>query len=347
MPAGNTGSYFARDTNASITQCAVAASDASYRHNNNFTVSLWHAGSPGINKNIASVWRESSNERLWLLSNQTDGSCRLILSASGTGVSSNHKTATPCFDFSWKHIVFWFASGVFGMKINDVLQTLTVTTAWTAGAVSLYSGATTVQAMLAGKNPNSPIADDAAGGCYGDFSLFNKVLSASEITELYNQGRPRTASHSAYGNCTNHWPVDQNDSATELRDVKNGAGSKMTITKSGANAVFDPSANYPKVEDTVAAGNVLSGITFDVNQTGTLLVPTAAQVAAQVLDTELVETGYSVRNSQRLMLAALAGKVSGASTNTVTIRDVNDSKNRIVATVDSNGNRTAVTKDVS
>ena len=31
----------------------------------------------------------------------------------------------------------------------------------------------------------------------------------------------------------------------------------------------------------------------------------------------------------------------------VTIRDVNDAKNRIVATVDASGNRSAVTKDVS
>jgi hypothetical protein len=45
------------------------------------------------------------------------------------------------------------------------------------------------------------------------------------------------------------------------------------------------------------------------------------------------------------MAAALAGKVSGATTSTVTIRDVNDTRNRIVATVDGNGNRTALTLD--
>ena len=47
------------------------------------------------------------------------------------------------------------------------------------------------------------------------------------------------------------------------------------------------------------------------------------------------------------MLAALVGKLSGAATTTVTIRDVNDTKNRIIATVDADGNRTAVTEDVS
>ncbi len=288
MPAVNTGSYFVRDTNASITQCAVAASDVSYRLNNNFTISIWTALSPGTNKNIASMWRESSNERLWLLSNQTDGTLRLILSANGTAISSNHKTVTPCFDFSWKHIVITFASGTFFVYINNVLQTLSATTPWTAGAVSLYASSTTVQAMLAGKNPNSPIADDAAGGCYSDTSLWSKVLSTSEITELYNLGRPRTASHSAYSaSCTNHWPCDQSDNTTTLRDAKNGAGSAMTITKTGANAVFDQSASYPKVEDTVSAGSVLNGVTFDVNQTGTFVAPTAAAIATEVWDTTL------------------------------------------------------------
>ncbi len=285
MPATNTGSYFARDTNSTITQCAVAASDASYRLNNNFTISLWHAGQPGTNKNIASMWRESSNERLWLLSNQSDGTMRVILSHNGTGISYNAKTATACLDFSWKHYVLTFASGTILFYVNNVLQTMTVTTAWTAGSVSLYASATNVQAMLAGKNPNAPIADDAGGGCYGDFSLFNKVLSTAERTELYNLGRPRTASHSAYSaSCTNHWPVDQSDSSTTLRDAKNGAGSNMTIIKSGANAVFDASQNYPKVEDPAQPGNVVSGVVFDVNQVGTYVTYTAAEIADAVWD---------------------------------------------------------------
>lgn len=60
-----------------------------------------------------------------------------------------------------------------------------------------------------------------------------------------------------------------------------------------------------------------------------------------------VETGRTLRQSLRLMLASLAGKLSGAATTTVTIRDTNDTKDRILATVDSNGNRTATTYDVT
>lgn len=70
-------------------------------------------------------------------------------------------------------------------------------------------------------------------------------------------------------------------------------------------------------------------------------------LAFEMLDNQDIETGYSLRESLKLMLSAMAGKLSGAGTTTVTIRDINDLKDRITAIVDSNGNRTSVTKDVT
>ena len=60
-----------------------------------------------------------------------------------------------------------------------------------------------------------------------------------------------------------------------------------------------------------------------------------------------VETNTSLAESLRLANSVLGGKVSGASTSTETFRDINDTKNRVVADVDSNGNRTAITLDLS
>jgi hypothetical protein len=74
---------------------------------------------------------------------------------------------------------------------------------------------------------------------------------------------------------------------------------------------------------------------------------TAAQVAEQVLDSELVEIGLTVRGALRLIAAASAGEVA-ISGDTVTIRSaVADSKNRIVATTDAQGQRTAITFDLT
>lgn len=74
--------------------------------------------------------------------------------------------------------------------------------------------------------------------------------------------------------------------------------------------------------------------------------PTAAAIATEILAAGDVD-GYSIEETLKLCLAALAGKLSGAAGTTVTIRSADDSANRIVATVDSNGNRTAVTLDAT
>lgn len=59
-----------------------------------------------------------------------------------------------------------------------------------------------------------------------------------------------------------------------------------------------------------------------------------------------VETGYNLEEALRLILSAVAGKVSGAGGSTITIRSVTDGTSRIVATVDSNGNRSSIVYDV-
>lgn len=77
-------------------------------------------------------------------------------------------------------------------------------------------------------------------------------------------------------------------------------------------------------------------------------LPTANANADALLDrTAGVETGITPRQGMRLMVATLVGKLSGAATTTVTIRDTTDAKNRVVATVDADGNRSAVTLDAS
>lgn len=55
-----------------------------------------------------------------------------------------------------------------------------------------------------------------------------------------------------------------------------------------------------------------------------------------------LEGTFTAQEVLRLMASALAGKLSGAGSGVVTIRDINDTKDRIVANVDSNGNRSTV-----
>lgn len=77
-------------------------------------------------------------------------------------------------------------------------------------------------------------------------------------------------------------------------------------------------------------------------------LPTAAENATQLLDVAAgVETGLTVRQALRLMAAVLYGKGSGLSSTSVAYRDIGDTKNRVQAQVDADGNRSTVTLDAS
>jgi hypothetical protein len=74
--------------------------------------------------------------------------------------------------------------------------------------------------------------------------------------------------------------------------------------------------------------------------------PSANDNADALLDrSNGIETGWSMRHALRIVLAALGGKLSGAGTTAVNVRNATDTKTRITATVDAAGNRSAVTLD--
>jgi hypothetical protein len=103
-------------------------------------------------------------------------------------------------------------------------------------------------------------------------------------------------------------------------------------------------------DGTVAGTTVLTALgtlAAAINVTGDVL--TTGNVANAILDAlDGVEDGLTVRHALRLIAAATAGKISGAATTTITIRNaVVDDKDRIVATVTSDGDRTAITYDLT
>ncbi len=109
--------------------------------------------------------------------------------------------------------------------------------------------------------------------------------------------------------------------------------------------LYASDVNFPIFSPTLGSFQVLvkqqlSSLTQTVTDSG---------IAEAILDEpDSIETGVTVREALRLILAATAGKVSGGGTNTITFRNASaDTKNRIVATVDDQGNRSAIVYDVS
>lgn len=137
--------------------------------------------------------------------------------------------------------------------------------------------------------------------------------------------------------------------ATELSRLSGQARANGTAAGVGASPLAKPTRlrNRPGFANGVGAVQ-LALPKARARLVGVVRVNELTQddVTGAVLEAQ-IEDGLTLRQALRLLSAALAGKVSGAETTTVTIRNTADTKDRIVATVDANGNRTAVTTDVS
>lgn len=125
----------------------------------------------------------------------------------------------------------------------------------------------------------------------------------------------------------------------------------VDVTSWNGTAVASPAtAGYPSVtlksgtgtgEVSLSSGAVTVGTVND--KTGYAL--SSAGVDA-VLD-DAVEGSVTMRGILRAVLAFVAGKASGGGSSPVAYRDQADTKNRISLTVDSNGNRSSVTTDLT
>lgn len=74
--------------------------------------------------------------------------------------------------------------------------------------------------------------------------------------------------------------------------------------------------------------------------------PTAEQVASAVWSSVLIGSTITATQLMAIISAALAGKLSGAGTSLVKIRDIEDTKDIVTAAVDATGNRLTVTLDL-
>lgn len=154
------------------------------------------------------------------------------------------------------------------------------------------------------------------------------------------------------------------DSTEALRDRGDAAwtsGAAAPTAASIADAVWDEATvdhqaagSFGVVNDEYTAPLDAAGVRAAVGLASANLdtqldgLPTAAENAAGVLDLAAgVETGLTLRQALRLIVAASAGKLSGAATTTIVIRNPGDSKDRITATVTADGNRTAVVTDLT
>jgi hypothetical protein len=114
------------------------------------------------------------------------------------------------------------------------------------------------------------------------------------------------------------------------------------------SAKFDESTAFP-VKKADALTTELARLDSAASYKADVSAITGAALSSAGIDAildEVVVGTYTMRQLLAVMGAALAGKVTGGGTTAITFRGINDASNVIVATVDANGNRSAVTVTV-
>lgn len=123
------------------------------------------------------------------------------------------------------------------------------------------------------------------------------------------------------------------------------AGVRTAVGLASANLDTQLTAIDDYLDTEVAAIKAKTDL-IPASPAATSDIPSAATIASTVLAAGDID-GYSLEGSLKLIGASTAGKLSGAATTTITIRAMDDSKARITATVDADGNRSAVTLDAT
>jgi hypothetical protein len=207
--------------------------------------------------------------------------------------------------------------------LNELVENNAGVSRFTAGALA--------QAPTGGGETLDAIADavwDELLSGHAVSGSTGEALSAAAAGGGLDEAGVRDALGLAAPNLDTQLGAIKSDTAATLVDTAEigaaGAGLTVLATQATAAAILEDTGTTLPAQ--VAALNNLS--------------------ADDVLD-EVVEGSTTLRESIRLANSALGGKASGLGTSTATFRDLADTKDRVTATVDSDGNRSNVVRDLT
>ncbi len=239
------------------------------------------------------------------------------------------------------------------IKTNPVVNggTITFPTTATLASTTNITAGTLTTVTTATNLTNAPTVGDFTSTM--KTSIGTAVAASAVASVTGNVGGNVTGS---IGSLATQAKADVNAEAdTALADV----GLTTTVTGRIDVAISTRMATYTQPTGFLAATFPLTvasttnitaatGITVSTNGDKTGYALTSGErdsIAAALLDLAAgVETSLTLRQFARLVAAVLLGKSSNSG---ATFRDTGDTKNRLVATVDASGNRTAITRDAT
>lgn len=240
------------------------------------------------------------------------------------------------------------STGLVGISANGITATSIADAAIDRTTFAVDTGLRTIRSSTAQGGSSGAILLDASASATDDFYTGLVVL----ITGGLGIGQARVirgyAGTSKSAGVSPNWTTNPDNTSTFAILPAGDINSVVSDVK--GNVVGNVQGNLLGSATSIGAGGIIAA-SFGAGaiDAAALATDAVAEIAAGILDLSAgVETGLTPRQALRLISAALAGKISGAGTTTVVIRNaVADSKPRITATVDSSGNRSALTIDVS
>lgn len=187
---------------------------------------------------------------------------------------------------------------------------------------------------------------------------YNYILTTADgIRYLYNAITVLAANSIRINVDVLDLQIENINAATALKftdlDVRLFRSDGTSIIAATSYSIHNDYTGVPDVSVvTVSGSNVITGDISDVSaqvQAGLTSqgYSTARATKLDNLDAAISSAGGGLTSAQdrllKLSASACAGKISGSDSTTIVIRDVDDTVNAIVATVDDSGNRTAIT----
>lgn len=249
-----------------------------------------------------------------------------------------------------------------GSTVADASATLDNTT----GAWQVFSLAASYTGLVASFATIRITAKTTTLNAYVYFTDFYNGTNVLTGLQSWYQGRPSPVFTDLLGDPASVWAILESTQTTvgtmgyeistdlaTLRSDVDDLQTRVPATLDGGNMRSSVKAMDNDIITAAAlAASAITEIQTGLAVPGSAMTLTAGErdaIAAAFLDlADAIETGLTPRQAMRLFASALAGVLSGAATNTVTIRNaVANSKVRITATVDSDGNRTVVNTDTT
>jgi len=271
----------------------------------------------------ASEFTQAAADKVW-------GTTARILTAN---TNLNDPTAAVISDAVWNELIAdHVGAGSFGAKNQKGIPSETI------GDYKATGFSTHTAADIWGVETRA--LTDKAG-----FALSAAAITAiwdKDISAYAGAGYAGTYLKTLYDDWLNGGRLDLLLDAIPTTAMRGTDNAALASVCTEARLVELAAPNLPTDIDAILADTGTDGVVIaSGSKTGYAL---SAAGIDSILD-EVVEGTLTFRQIQRIVLATLSGKSAGGGTATITFRDNADSKNRISATVDANGNRTAITLD--